>query len=44
MRQFSAGRSPDDYLYDTSLQPSGTLCLYHPHIHGLGRPSRSGAG
>jgi len=20
--------------YDTSLQPGGTLCFYHPHIHG----------
>lgn len=23
------------YEYDTSLQPGGTLCFYHPHMHGL---------
>ena len=34
MRVFAPGQS-GDYLYDTSLQPGGTLCWYHPHIHGL---------
>jgi FtsP/CotA-like multicopper oxidase with cupredoxin domain len=34
MRQFWPGES-GDFLYDTSLQPGGTLCWYHPHIHGL---------
>lgn len=24
-----------DYVYDLSLQEPGTLCLYHPHKHGL---------
>ena len=34
MRQFQPGQS-GDHVYDTALQPGGTLCWYHPHIHGL---------
>jgi FtsP/CotA-like multicopper oxidase with cupredoxin domain len=34
MRKYQPGQY-GDYLYDTSLQPGGTLCWYHPHIHGL---------
>jgi FtsP/CotA-like multicopper oxidase with cupredoxin domain len=34
MRRFQPGQS-GDFLYDTSLQPGGTLAWYHPHIHGL---------
>ena len=34
MRHFMPGEQ-GDYLYDLSLQEAGTLCWYHPHIHGL---------
>jgi FtsP/CotA-like multicopper oxidase with cupredoxin domain len=44
MRQFKPGQATGldptvnpypPFEYDTSLQEAGTLCYYHPHIHGL---------